>query len=281
MFQYLKDAFLARPHLPGLGAFPINVVAVACFIILGFGHPGFWLLGAGLEVAYLFFVATDSRFRKWVRAHEEARMSAEDEAKWKRLINQLTHRSRRRLSDLEAKCIKVMHLHRMSDAEDELIASNQYALKELMWVFLKLLIAQRNLYVSGHGGDEVEIRRSLAELEEELQRNDISRSLRESKAATVNILNKRLKNLERREQYNEEIESNLTRIEAQVDLALENASMKDRPDFISTDIEMAGILLDHMLYGDEESTVADLEDSFIKQNPVSVNLPQRVEEPNR
>ena len=278
MFQYLKDAFFTRPHIPGLGAVPVNLVGVVCFIILGIGHPGFWLLGAGLEVAYLFVVATNPRFHKWVLARREARMSTEDESKWKRLVNQLPHRTRRRLSDLEAKCIKVMHLHRMSDADEELIASNRYALKELLWVYLKLLTAQRNLNFPGHVGDEGEISRKIAELQQELASTHISGGLRESKMATLKILTKRLQNLDRREQYNEEIESNLTRIEAQIDLALENASMKDWPDFISTDVEVAGMLLDDMFYGDEESTVADLERSLIKQNPEPADKQRRMEQ---
>lgn len=76
-------------------------------------------------------------------------------------------------------------------------------------MYLQLLTAQWNPNFPGNLGDEEEVRQSFAELEEELGRSDISGSLWESKAATLEILNKRLKNIQRREQYNQEIESNL------------------------------------------------------------------------
>ena len=47
LFDYVRAAFNARPF--GMFVAP-NWVGVAAFGLLGFLNPGFWLLGAGLEL---------------------------------------------------------------------------------------------------------------------------------------------------------------------------------------------------------------------------------------
>jgi len=90
----------------------------------------------------------------------------------------------------------------------------------------------------------------------------ISRSLRESKEATLRILEQRLANLERREQTLAEIDSDLTRIEAQVDLALENAGMRGKSEAISANIDLVSQLLDDSIYGDAGESVAALDRTY-------------------
>ena len=60
---YVKAAFNARP----IGMFvPPNWVGLAGFAMLGLLNPGFWLLGAGAELAYLFGLSTSRRFQRLV-----------------------------------------------------------------------------------------------------------------------------------------------------------------------------------------------------------------------
>src|SRR5262245_34376784 len=68
MFSYLKAAFLASPPVPGLGKVPVNVLACVGVGILGFAFPPLWLAGLGLETVYLFGLANNARFRKYVDA---------------------------------------------------------------------------------------------------------------------------------------------------------------------------------------------------------------------
>jgi len=75
--------------------------------------------------------------------------------------------------------------------------------------------------------------------------------VRESKRATLNILKKRLNNLHRKAETLEEIDSDLVRIEAQVDLVRENAGMQSKPQTISADIELASNLVSGGLLDDE------------------------------
>src|SRR5262249_49465175 len=89
-------------------------------------------------------------------------------------------------------------------------------------------------------------------------------ALRQSKAATLDILKRRLANIERREQSLEEVESDLTRVESQVDLILDNAAMQGKPQTISTDIELASDLVSGGMFGEAETAVADLDRDYGK-----------------
>jgi len=62
----------------------------------------------------------------------------------------------------------------------------------------------------------------------------------------------------------EEIESDLIRIDNQVDLILENATVQGKPQTISTDIELASDLLGGSVFGDDETAVTELEQAYGK-----------------
>ena len=59
--DYLAAAFNARPI--GMFVAP-NWVGLAAFGLLGLTNPGFWVLGAGLELGYLLTLATNPRFQR-------------------------------------------------------------------------------------------------------------------------------------------------------------------------------------------------------------------------
>ena len=64
-FDYIKAAFNARP----LGMFVApNWIGLGAFGLLGVMEPGFWVLGAGLELGYLLALATNERFQRLVAA---------------------------------------------------------------------------------------------------------------------------------------------------------------------------------------------------------------------
>jgi hypothetical protein len=54
----------------------------------------------------------------------------------------------------------------------------------------------------------------------------------------------------------------LVRIENQVDLVLENASIQGKPQTISADIELASDLVGGAVFGDSEDAVAGLDQAF-------------------
>jgi hypothetical protein len=88
----------------------------------------------------------------------------------------------------------------------------------------------------------------------------------------LDILKRRFANVQRREQSLEEVESDLTRVESQVDLILDNAAMQGKPQTISTDLELASDLVSGGMFGDAESTVADLDRDYGKPHTATGNV---------
>ena len=74
--RYWLAAFNARPF--GMPV-PPNWFALAAFGLLGaFVNPGFWIVGAGLELAYLSWLGGSKRFRNAIDA--DPRLAAALEA---------------------------------------------------------------------------------------------------------------------------------------------------------------------------------------------------------
>ena len=254
MWRYLKAAFFARPAIPGLGQVPINVVAVAACTILGFVNPGIWFLGAALELGYLWLLLSNARFRAVVDANDAPPPvdAAEREAA---LLGRLAPPARKTLSRLEAGCARVLELQRNAHVEGFVLEANRDALARLRWTYLKLLVAEANLQSGEWDESEVEIRERIAVLDREIGEAP-SDNVRESKQATREILARRIANRGERTRSLAELAADRARIEAQIELARENASIQGRPLTIASDVELASGLLD---YGSASADIADLE----------------------
>lgn len=262
MWRYLKSAFLVGVDTPGLGRLPINVLIASAFAILGFAEPALWLIGLAGETAFVSALAFNPRFQKYVQAQQVQSNKLDDDSRRRALVQMLEPDARRRLSDLADKCERVISVYQSQQAEDYIIDSNQDALRNLQWVYLKLLVARHHLLSPASNESEDTLRKKVAALEHEVQESDQPDSLRQSRSATLSILKKRLGNFQRREQTLEEIESDLTRIEAQVDLVLENATMQGKPQTITTDIELASDLIGVGAFGDDESAITALDRKY-------------------
>lgn len=264
MWRYLKAAFLVGVEVPALGRLPVNALAAAGFFILGFGHPGFWFLGLAAEAVVVPALAFNKRFQNVVEAEQRQISSGDSQAKRNSLIQLLPTDYKRRLADLERKCDKVLEVYRNAQADDYIIDTNCEVLENLKWVYLKLLIARYHLLTAGTEDTPEALANKIAALDSELKNGQDTPALRQSRAATLDILKRRLANVQRREQSVEEVESDLTRVESQVDLVLDNAAMQGKPQTISTDLELASDLVSGGMFGDAESAVADLDRDYGK-----------------
>jgi hypothetical protein len=276
MWRYLTAAFWARPELPGLGRMPLNLLALIGVGVLGLANPGFWLLGLGAEVAYLFTLATNRRFQKTVDAEQVTLTTGDAEQKRQALIASLAPDDRQRLAAIETKAERILNVQRQSQFSDFALDGTREALGRISWVYLKLLIARHRLLEQARLDTPGELETRASTLERELAENNLSDAMRASKTATLEITRKRLGTLERRQQSLAEIDSDLVRTEAQVDLALENAAIQDQPTAIGTDLSLASHLLDSGLYGADAATVLDLDQTFAPRPAGAVGNAKRV-----
>jgi hypothetical protein len=261
MLRYLKAAFLVGVDVPGLGRVPANILALCAFAIFGFVEPAFWLLGMGLETVFLFALASNARFQKVVDAQALQLSEGDAEAKRLALIRELPPDSQKRIAGLTRQCAKVLDVYRNLQAEDFVVGTNEEALRRLEWLYVRLLVGRYHLAASNEGTDR-DLMKKIADLEADLKDGEETEALRQSKSATLNILKKRLANLRRKDLTLQEIDSDLTRIENQVDLILENATIQGKPQTISTDIELASDLVGGAAFGDSEIAIADLDQAF-------------------
>lgn len=247
-------------NVPALGKIPANALGVAAFGILGFAEPSLWLLGLGAEAALLFGLVNSERFRKVVDAKHIESSEEDAEAKRRALVATLPPVLQKRLVDLGRVCQQVSDV---SEQTDEFVAAtNRDALNRLEWVYLKLLVARNNMVTMSGKESERELLEQVKNLDASLGTESTSGSLRQSKQATLAILKERLANVRRRQETLDEIDSDLTRIEAQAQLVLENTTIQGKPPTISADIELASNLTSGTLFGDSGVAIADLEHTF-------------------
>ena len=255
MWRYIKAAFFARPAVPGLGHVPVNVVAVAACVILGFVNPGIWVLGAGLEVGYLWLLVSNARFRNVTDALGRPAVAAAAVEREVALVARLAPPARKALARLDSGCARVLELQQQAHAEDFMLEANRDALARLRWTYLKLLVAEANLQSDEWDEPESAIRERIKVLEREIGEAP-SEPVRQSKQATRDILARRIANRGERTRTLAELEADRARIEAQIELARENASIQGRPLTIAGDVELASGLLD---YGSAGADIEELE----------------------
>jgi hypothetical protein len=254
MIQALKAAFLLRYPIKGLGNVPVNLVGLGCFGLLGLGNAGFWFAGAGLETAYLVALATNWRFQRWANAMAQVRANDDVDTKRQTLFKQLPQTDKLAVERLTSKCQRIESMWRSHD--DVVLQSNLDAIRDLQWMYVKLLLARQHVLGSQSESSESSLRNDIEALERELADSRLSAATRESKTATLTLLRRRAENVGRRRQTLEEIASDVTRIEAQVALVLENTTLEGKSQTVSSDLNLASQLLDASYFGASADDIA-------------------------
>ncbi len=253
MLRHLRAAFFLATPVPGLGSIPWNVVAMATALAMGFVHPGFWLLGLGLETAYLLTLATNPRFQRLTDA-----LGREDErqAVVARLLGELPRDLRvsyDRLAGIVAKVSDVQATHRENPGY---ALADDTTLADLLVIALRLLTAKRQLASVVVEANEAALRAKIAGLQAS---RDTDEAVRQSQLATLDLTQRRLATLQRNHDFLRRIDADLERIESQLTLALEEASSSSghAPD-LTVGLDLAGRLLDAGIYGDSAAAVESL-----------------------
>lgn len=254
--RYLWHAFFARPDIPLL-RLPWNALAVLAAGVAGFWDPAIWGVASAGELIYLFTLASNPGFQQHIQSRKMVSLRGDSEDSRKNLLSKLGGAARQRYVKLEEKRKRLDALYHAPSNDDLFTESNSEALRKLTWLYLKLLVAQRNLIVAPPS-DARELEKQIATCERELATAP-SESARASKTATLQLLRERLDNVTHKQISLAEIDADLARIETQLDFALEEATLRGRPASISANVELTSRLLANITDETTYSTSRELE----------------------
>ena len=260
MWRYLKAAFLVGVEVRGLGRLPVNALGTAAVGILGFVEPSIWLAGLGIEAALVSTLAFHPRFQNYVDATSGARALEDGNAKRAALIAVLPEELRARLRNLEQTSARILSIYQTLGIEPHLLAGTEASLDKLQWIYLKLLIARHHLVHELGAESQASLEARIRQMQQvDIAGANPSSALRRSQEATLAILLRRLDNLQDRDRILRENDSDLARIEAQVELMRENAAIEGKPASVETEIELASDLASPDLFGSQNSLVRELD----------------------
>jgi hypothetical protein len=235
-FNYVTAAFNARPI--GMFVAP-NWIGLATFGLLGIANPGFWVLGAGLELGYLLTLATNKRFQQTVSAVPVAASRAEWNQRIQKVLAKLEPEDRRIYDALAARCRSIidLQLHGASEPPQGIDAQAE-SLGRLSWMFLRLLLARRTISsVLGGTHNDADLQRKIAALERQQGQAGLSDELARSLSGQLEILRQRLQQRTDGDRKLAYIEAELERIQQQVELIREQAALSSDPELLSQRID--------------------------------------------
>jgi len=270
--EYVTAAFNARP----LGMFVApNWVGLAAFGLLGVANPGFWVLGAGLELGYLLTLATNARFQRAVSSRPLAAATEEWNGRIQRLRDRLDATDRQRFAALSQRCASIIDLQTHGGVETpQGIESQADSLGRLSWMFLRLLVARSTiLSVVREGEDEALLEQRRAALARQANDEDAPADLRRSLTGQIEILQQRIDQRVEAERKLAYIDAELARIEEQVELIREQAAMSTDPEILSRRIDEIAATLGGtgQWIRDQQQVYGAMEDLLTEPPPLSID----------
>lgn len=265
LWQLVRAAFNARPF--GM-IVPPNWIGLAGVGLLGLVNPGFWIIGAGVEVAYLTLLLSSARFRRTVAAQRLAGRHQDWEGQVEELLGQLSSTDRGRYLALAARCRSILTQPAGTSAGAPASLTQDESLGRLAWIYLKLLLARqmiaRVLAPDATSADQLDSQ--IAQLQARLKQTSLAEELRRSLTGQLEILTqRRAQRVEAKEKL-DYLDAERVRIEQQVELLREQAALSTDPEVLSRRIdEVSGTLgstaqwvrEQQQLYGAAEDILAE------------------------
>jgi len=279
LWTYVKEAFNARP----IGMFvPPNWIGLAGIALAGLLNPGFWAIGAGLELAYLFGLSSNKRFQRFVDGSAKLEERQQWQQKLQAIVAQLDPEDRERYVNLQRRCYTIIEQQRQSGETPELEMQGE-GLSKLLWIYLRLLRTRQSLLriiresIDLDRGRGEPLDKRLKRLSGEVQSPSISEDLRKSLEGQLEILQQRM---EKRRETRDKLaflDAELVRIEEQVELLREQAVMSTTPHAVSERIDhIAGTLTDTQQWVRDQQQIMGNVDEILNEPPPMVVGPQRV-----
>ena len=160
-----------------------------------------------------------------------------------RLLDSLAPPLRSRADQLDAQCSRLRDLIRGTDDSvtryDSLRGTDRLA-----WLHLKLLVAHQHLAESIAATDASGLESQADSLRAAIADPAVSDAARASRKGTLAIIEERLRNRSSLRQRLDEADSDLTRIEAQLALALERAVLHSGADIATFQLDLASRMVD-------------------------------------
>ena len=238
-WDYVRSAFNARP----MGMFvPPNWIGLGVFGFLGLLNPGFWIIGLGLELAYLGRLATDSRFQRLV---EGERLLGE-RRRWQErladLIRELPAEDQQRYRALERRCGNILEQQLRGATLAPALEEQGEGLGKLVWIYLRLLLTRESIKKiiqesSGSQEDAARMEERIEKLQLQLKQPAIGEDLRKSLTAQCEILQQRVEKKREAVEKLAFLDAELTRIQEQVELLREQAVLSTDPEAVSQRID--------------------------------------------
>jgi hypothetical protein len=266
-WQYIKAAFNARP----IGMFvPPNWVGLAAFGLLGYAvDPGFWVLGAGLELGYLSILATNARFQRLVGGAASASGAQFSSQKVQQSLASLSPNDKERYRLLELGCQSILQLQFQSGTDAPGYRMQAESLGRLTWMYLRLLVTRQTiqnvLLAPAQGarpgdprgrqtppplpttaqvdGESRLLQGRLADVRARLTDQTLTEDLRRSLSSQADLIQQRLDRRATAANKLAYIDAELTRIEQQVELIREQAVLSNDPESFSLKIDEIGATL--------------------------------------
>jgi hypothetical protein len=277
--DYVAAAFNARPM--GMFVAP-NWVGLAAFGLLGLANPGFWVLGAGLELGYLLTLATNQRFQRTVSSKPLTAARSEWTARIDTALRTLEPSDRRSYEDLAARCRSILDLQVHAGAEPPVGLETQAdSLGRLSWMFLRLLLARRTIAsVLGGTHQDADLERRIAALERQQHQNGLTGELARSIAGQLEILRQRQQQRTDGDRKLAYIEAELERIQQQIELIREQAALSTDPELLSRRIDEITATLGStgQWIRDQQSVYGAMEDLLTEPPPLAPDVQGRARE---
>lgn len=256
---------------------PPNWVGLAAFGVLGFLNPGFWLVGAGLELGYLLACVSSKRFRDLVDARIRLRRGDDAESRVRKVLVKLGAAERERFAELDARCRTILaEIRAGSSAAAGVGTAQADSLAAFRWAYLQLLVMRRSLrrmFEQAGDGEEnaATLLDRLEDLSRRLSREHMPEELRASLTSQREVLTRRLQRHTEGHDRLEHIESELARIEHHVELVREEVMVGQSPERAAERVDLAaGSLEGTTKWIREQSTLNDSVAGLLLETPPAI-----------
>jgi hypothetical protein len=214
--SYLAAAFNAKP----LGMpVPPNWFGLTAFGLLGaLINPGLWLIGAGLEGLYLWWLSKNERFRATVDA---AAGFTDSTSRYEDLLARLDNSAQSSQYEVEREAAEIVAMLQRGDAHGSQIGD----VRQMAWLHLKLLAARAAFaeVVEVAGRERKKLDEQEQRCRERLAAQDTDEELRRSLEQQIEVIKSRHAAHADAKRRMELVDAEIGRLRQQVSLVREQA----------------------------------------------------------